>query len=491
MKIGPGQGGPSTITNGGRVVVGNTSYVGQNCNNNAATVAAGGVWDMNNKNLYVGFKTGNTNNRLLIATGGTVTNIAALNVGDDSGANGNSVIATNGGSLYMNGALNVGGKSSGNLLALGNSALTPNTTVFFSNGGNNNTIFLFDRTTWHQPNSSLFIACTTAGGSGTGNVVRIESGAAITRTSNLYVGTNGACAGNSLIVGPGGYAATPNTAQAGGGAGNSNTIQVLRGGILEAGTLLVGAGVGNLITNEGGVYQFTTTTPTITPNGAGRITLNNGVIAFRNVSGVNVTNNWGGSDLTNIAFSGANAFRLNNATNSAVASQPQTYTFNATANPANYAGLEMVNGGTAYTNGSVTIGSLTSTNGWLTCSNTTATLWGAVTNYGTMRIIDSTVVFKSNLVLGASCSLLWSSNSVGNTVTVNGTLTLPASASLTFSGTLPAMDGGVTLLQSSNTISGSAAAWSVLPSGYAIRKSADGKALVLRATLVGTYIMLR
>lgn len=267
--------------------------------------------------------------------------------------------------------------------------------------------------------------------------------------------------------------------------------QVLAGGTLEAGTLFVGTGTGNLITNDGGVYQFTTATPTITPNGAGRITLNNGVIAFHSVSGVNVSNNWAGSDLTNVAFSGANAFRLNNSTNSLAAGQPQTYTFNATANPANYAGLELVNGGTAYANGSVTIGTPTSTNGWLTFSNPTATMSGNVTNYGTLRIFDSTVMFKSNLVLGANSALLWTSNSVGNAVTVNGILTLPASASLTFGGTVPAGSSGVTLLQSSNTISGSAAGWSVSPSGYIAGKSADGKALVLRAKIVPTMFMVR
>jgi hypothetical protein len=151
----------------------------------------------------------------------------------------------------------------------------------------------------------------------------------------------------------------------------------------------------------------------------------------------------------------------------------------------NYAGLEMINGGTSYTNGSVTVGSPTSTNGWLTFSNTTAIMWGAVTNYGTMRIVDSTVTFKTNLVLGESCTLLWASNSVGNTVSVNGILTLPALLNLTVTGAIPGLNDGITLFQSSNTIVGAATGWTIFPAGLRVARSTDGRSLVLRPRLTG------
>jgi len=220
--------------------------------------------------------------------------------------------------------------------------------------------------------------------------------------------------------------------------------------------------------------------PTITPNGFGNIALNNGVISFRNLTGVNVTNNIAGSSLTNISFTGANAFRLNNSTNNTAAAQPQTYTFNTTGNPTNYAGLEMVNGGTAYTNGSVTIGSPTSTNGWLTFSNTTAIMWGPVTNYGTMSVFNSTVTFKQNLTLGEYCTL----NLTTNTVAVNGALTLPTNATLTVSSALGS-NVVMALFQSSNQIVGSTAKWNVSPGTYRVGLSVDKLRLMLRPAVSG------
>jgi hypothetical protein len=252
---------------------------------------------------------------------------------------------------------------------------------------------------------------------------------------------------------------------------------VQSGGILEATNLTTGAGVGNLITNSGGIYQFTTATPTITTNNnaGGSIAINGGVIAFRDVTNVNVKGNWAGTQLTNMTFYGTNnAFQLNNS------SGTNTYWFDAITGAAtNYAGLEMVSGKTAYTNGSVTIG----TNGWLTFSNTTAIMWGAVTNYGRMTFNNSSVTFSNSngLVLNSSPNLtmIWASNS---SVSVNGTLDLPAS--MVFSNSQPITPGTtVPLSLSATTINGSAGGWTVYPTSHRVVKS--GNSLVLEPRLPG------
>ena len=407
-------------------------------------------------------------NGLLIDAGATVTNAGNLSVGMSAGAVGNWLTITNGGRHFLTaGSAYVGNAADSNTMTVAGGPLGAG---FWNLGGR---------------------AVYVGSGAANGNVLMV-SGGLVTNITTLTVGTTNTSLNNSVTIANGGmlYATTVlNGGNTGGFVAPNSMVTVTSGGLLDASTLTNGPAAGNIITNNGGIYQFPTLTPVIAPVTFGTIALNNGVISFRNLSGVNVTNNVNGSALTNISFTGANAFRLNNSTNSAVAAQPQSYVFNTTGNPTNYAGLEMANGGTAYTNGSVTIGSPTSTNGWLTFSNTTAIIWGAVTNYGRLSIFDSTVTFKTNLVLGEGCSLIVTSNTVGNTVNVNGTLTLPLNATLTFGNSL-ATNASYALFQSTNAIVGTPANWVMNQPAYRLTVSTDRKQLIVRPKLVGFMFMV-
>ena len=469
------------------------NFIGNTGSNNSLVVTANGVWDASANAIFIGSSTGaagaGASNRVMVTAGGVITNVSSygVEVGAAPGSHDNSLTITNGGHLYMSGGSldagawsgnpGVGPGGNNNTVSIGSGVLKGNTSYdsYIGYGSMGNTATLYGDTRWDAGGQNLYVGYGVA----TGNALRVD-GCTVTNVALFTVGQTNGAANNTVTVLNGGTLSA-STVQAGLFTAAGSLVQVSAGGLLEGNTFTVGAGGGNLITNSGGIYQFTTTTPAITNNGLGIVALDNGIIAFRGVRGVDVKGNWTAS-LTNIAFSGVNAFRLNNATNSATV--PQSYVFN-TGSATNYAGLEMINGGTAYTNGSVTIGSPVSTNGWLTFSNTTAIMWGAVTNYGRLSIVDSTVTFKTNLVMAQNCTLFWASNSVGNTVRVNGTLTLPVSANLTVTGALPGINDGLTLFQSSNTVSGSAAGWTITPPDYKLNKSTDGKSLVLRPKLIG------
>jgi len=349
------------------------------------------------------------------------------------------------GSTVVNGTITIGNGGNGNSMTIANATLASGALTIGSSASNNSVV-VYSTATWGLGNQNI----TVGNGGATGNVLSVLGGS-ITNVGILTAG-NGTGAG-------------------------SNTVTV-NGGMLDVNGLVCGSG-GNIITNTGGIYQFTSGTPTITPNGFGNIALDNGIIAFRNVTNANVKANWVAS-LTNISFSGVNAFRLNNSTNNTATNQ--TYTFNNTGIATNYAGLEMINGGTAYTNGSVTIG----TAGWLTFSNTAAIMWGAVTNYGTMRIVNSSVIFKGNLTLGEGCTNYWTTNS---TALVNGTLTLPTNATLILSPT-PGPNDQVTLFTSSTNIVGSPANWTVVPNTFKIARGVGGTNLVARPLVKGFVVIV-
>lgn len=304
------------------------------------------------------------------------------------------------------------------------------------------------------------------------NSLTINAGIVSNVGSVLFGTFAGSKLENCVVITNGGrlYATTFDMGM--GGAATNDSVRVVGGGLLEANTLKSGAdganSTNNTIRNEGGIFQFTTTAPTITPGTFGNIAVSNGTISFRNVTNVNVKNNWAKSQLTNMTFAGtANAFRLDNS------SGTNTYWFDAIPGAyTNYAGLDMVNGNTAYTNGSVTIG----TNGWLTCSNTTAVLWGAVTNYGRMTFNNnSTVTFTNGLVLQGG-TLVWASNA---TVNVNGGMTLPASMTVSNVSSLGSGDIVTLLTASGGFGTSSPSSWTVYPANHRVTVSGDGKSLML------------
>ena len=251
----------------------------------------------------------------------------------------------------------------------------------------------------------------------------------ITNSGTMYIAN-----GSILRVGLGSHA-------------SNNTVFVGSGGLLQANSMIiVNPNAGNTITNSGGIYQFSTPTPTLTPNGSGGIALNGGTIHFTGINNADVSSSQGAGALANITYSGNNAFMLNAASNTTAG---QSYTFDSvanTANPSNYQTLVMVNGQTAYRGGDVTIGS----GGALLISNTFATFSGLVTNPGVLTLQNSFATINSGLNITGSGDLNGNGTLIGPVnVATGGTLTPgPAIATMIFSNNLtlpgsynPKLDG--------------------------------------------------
>lgn len=492
----------ATVTNGGVINSAAQGVQIYSSNNRLTVTGAGSQCNLNQFNL--GTQNGNTNNSVQVLAGGYIGTANATIGGELGGttASGrtdrayNSVTVSGAGSyLYGSGSLAIGGDgyyyndSAGddyNRLTVENGGRIKFSGISLGQWGTNNCNSLNiggAGASCSATSTTVNIGMKHASGivGGSSNTVTVSNGT-LTCSSTVTIG-NGA-SDNTGIVGAGGtWSATSFTAGSGTAAGN--VLRIVNGGIVDANTLVTGEGAGNLITNAGGVYQFTSATPTITTNSnaGGSIFITDGLIAFRDVSsGLNLTNNTNPSALGRMTWSGDNAFRLNNST--ATNSVAGGYTFNTGLGPMNYCRLEMVNGTTAVTGGGnpITIGA----NGTLLFSNTTATLWGAVTNFGTIRFASSAVTFKSGLVMKSGSALAVSStNSLPMTVNgvlnlEGGTVTLPAGL---------ARDASFTLFTSSNSIAGSVANLAMPPTQRAVL-SPDTRSVLVEPRQTGFLFMV-
>ena len=243
-------------------------------------------------------------------------------------------------------------------------------------------------------------------------------------------------AANYVLVSNNGQVTNLATLKVGGSptlVNNSNYVSLASGGLLEINTgITVGnaAEVGNYVSNNGGILQFTTANPTaITISnrnsnlGLGNaIFINGGTLAFRGkTSGPlpNLTNNLAtsgnGIATNNIYWQGVNTFRLDscNASNTVAGG----YTFANTGNPWDYAGLELVNGASAIRGQAVTIGS----GGSLLVSNIAS---GAAMFQGALTNNSANVNLASVNSLVVSNGIVWLNNSAATTTA--GTVTFDA-----------------------------------------------------------------
>ncbi|MCG3147212.1 MAG: hypothetical protein PCFJNLEI_00650 [Verrucomicrobiae bacterium] len=398
--------------------------------NNSVSVLADGTLNLANSYIYIGFSGSSPFNNQMIVNGGTVTNVNTVALGQSvAGYNGSLTISNNGkffgGAVYVgntagstNNSYNVGGFglpsfASNQLISVGAVA-----------NANNNRLTV--------TNATLLSGATTIGNGSSSNTVTVLSDA----TWNLLAG--------NLTVGS--------------GTATGNVLTINGGGVLEASGLVTGTGAGNLITNFGGVFQFTTATPTINTNGnaGGSIFLSGGTIAFRNVSsGLNLTNNTDTARLGRLTYSGDNTLRLNNstATNTVVGG----YTFQTGGAFNNYNRLEMIGATNAITGTGVTIGS----GGSFLASNTVATFSGVFTNHSAnARLIDSAVNFTNGLHVAGTLSLVNSYVKGGGTKTIDGSGRIEGNGTIvgdaTVSGVIAPGFGPGTLVFSNNlTLAGS------------------------------------
>jgi T5SS/PEP-CTERM-associated repeat protein len=388
------------VSNGARVV-NSVGYVGYSSGSNSVLVTgAGSTWS-NTSTLYLGYL-GSQSNRLVVADGGTVRAVDTFVGGPFANDKRNSLLVTDSNSLLQASSFFYVGWVDGE------------NDLVIANGGRVNVTGTGQLTVLGEGASSRNNTGLVTGSGSTLSSV----------SSGFFVGDDGAA--NRLTISNGGLVSASATVTAGNTASASNnSVFVTANGVLETATgLRAGSAVGNSISNVGGVYQFTTATPTITPNGAGRISIANGTISYRGVTAANVAN----AQMANISFAGNNGFKLDNSTNTSLAS----YTFDSvanTGNAANYQKLILANGA-RWQSTSLMIGS----GGVLVGNGTVASV--NVTNLGAIApgFSAGSLTFTSNLVLGASSQLQMEIGGaslfdydqliVGGNVTVTGTLAI-------------------------------------------------------------------
>ncbi|MCG3146641.1 MAG: hypothetical protein PCFJNLEI_00075 [Verrucomicrobiae bacterium] len=371
----------SVVTNTGTFIIGMTNTIG-----NRLTIANGGAY-IGIGAVTVGTGRSASNNSLQVIGGETVSvfsNVALLTIGALGGSQ-NSLTASN--ALLATGGLQVGSGSSNNAVAAQGAVL------------------------WNLRAGNIAVG----NGLAQSNLFTLGSGVVVTNVRVTTVGANGATDNQLLVNAGAAYYGSNVVVGSAGAVGNSLLVS---GGLLEANLLSNFFGsTGNTISNLAGTFQFTTNAPTVAPNGAGQIALTDGVISFRAITNANVYANWGGGNqLSNISFAGANAFRLNAASNTTLFGQ--SYTFDTGLGATNYARLEMVNGHTAYRNGGVTIGA----GGQFLASNTVAAIAGNFTNNGLAEIVAATADFQSGLHVAGTLTLRSGVVTGAGAKTIAGTL---------------------------------------------------------------------
>lgn len=414
------------ISNGG-FVSNVRGVIGSSASSNYVIVTGSGSTWSNQSGLVIGDF--GSSNHLLIADGGVVRSATGI-LGVNPSASNNLVTVTGAGSQWaLSSSLEVGDGGAYNTLVISNGALVSNSSGMLGSTAtapSNTVVVTGPGSTWSNTST------LTIGNRSVGNQLIISNGATVFGGASLLVGalTNNlgeASQGSVFVTGPGSLLQIggsvnvgSNTAQLAGSRG-SGSLWITDGATLDASTLRAGANNSGWITNDGGVYQFDDATPAIVTNSGGNIVLKDGTISFRDVTTANVYGNAigsGSNQLVNITYLGQNAFRLNAASNTT--SVAQNYVFDTGLGATNYSRLELVNNGSLWRSAHLTVGN----GGELLASNATARVAATVTNIGSIKVVDSTLTFVSNVVVQGSYV------SDASTNIVEGNVHLLASGSL-------------------------------------------------------------
>ncbi len=350
-----------------------------------------------NSEIEVGYA--GTGNQVTITNGGQLVVGVNANIGLLGSASNNSVVVTGAGSVWTNGLnLAVGRSSRGNQLTIEDGGRVESVNGWL--GGRDG-----DASDAAASNNTVLVT-------GPGSV---WNNTGVVRLGGNTVGNSG----NQLIITNGGLVTAGGLVNVGiASSGVNNSLRVVDDGVLEtAAGLSTGGAAGNTISNIGGVFQFTTVSPSISPAAAGRIAVTDGVIAYRNVATANIYN----SQVSNIVFAGDNTFRLNSASNTTAS---QTYNFTTALGPTNFARLEMINGDTAYRGGDITIGG----GGSMLVSNTRATITGILTNLGAFSSVNAQATFQSAVYNNGTWATDPTTNTFASSYTVGtlGSITMTA-----------------------------------------------------------------
>jgi fibronectin-binding autotransporter adhesin len=516
----------TTVTAGGNVIGSGGTEVeylliaGTNGPNNHTT------WNASGSEIYLSGSDA-ANKYIMVSAGGVLTNFSLTMDGNETCGPNNGLIITNGGQVFV---------GVGTWLIMGKSSNSKSNYVYVGgtdDSGNNALL---------QSPSGMSLGCITGTSGNDGHWMKVDRGGVVTISPGQVISigsSSGACQGNNLVVANGGkvYSGgnvasgasasgkTNNWAQITGsgslwilggdlkvGTGttsSSNYVSVTDGGLLEGTGFTVGnaSSIGNTVTVNGGILQFTTKTPAITIGNSAQngIVITDATISYKGLdvaNRVNLTNNWGNSGIgTNgVVWNGTNTLRLDSS--AATNSLGGPYVFDTNLGSTNYVNLELLGNSTIYGKG-ITIG----TNGSMRLSDAVATISGGVTNFGSIAgsgmvsglvtmasgsflspAGTGTMAFSTNLTFTGTGTLKYNYNaSAGSLVTVGGTLTLPATMNLTVigSGELPANTAFFTWPTGTTAPS---TTWNVSPAKYAVKATSTGYVLTKRAgTLIKFY----
>lgn len=432
FALGSGAGGSNNalyVNNSGAslAVVGYSNlFVGVSGGANNALVFSGGSL-ATLTNSIIGFGANTRGNSVLVADAGTaVTNLGSLTVGLGNGAEGNRLTVSNRATAFVSGVLSLGSatNSNGRIDVLDGATLKVGGNLQLGNpnniqGSTNNVILVSGGV--NGTNATLYVNGTLRLGDNTGYNTLIVSngGVVIARSSGSSLGSGGGSAKSDVIyvTGPGSLLSIAGGFQVGAanaGSSNNQVIVTDGGAFSVGGALTVKAyGLGNVISNAGGIFEWDSTAPTLTAN-FGQVAVNSGTVSFTRMTNANIMGNQTGT-LTNILFSGNNTFRLNAASN---AVGLIAYNFDSVVNtgsPTNYQTLALTGNNPLWRSAALTVNS----GGELLVTNSAGASIAAVfTNLGSVRVVNSTVTYRSNVVLSGTYVSDPSTNVFASTLTV-------------------------------------------------------------------------
>ncbi len=491
-----------TISDGGQVL--NTLYgmVGNYSGGNKALVTGPGSLWKSPSDLYVSKGQSVCNNQLIVTNCGWVVNKDAY-IAYDTGSTNNSVLVTGVGSVWTNtGGMGVGAKGSYNELTVtagGQVVAAGSSYVGTYAGANSNSLVVSGSGSLFKSDLEMgregkdcrmfvtngglaVVRYGSVGSSSNGNQVVVSGANSRWEYATLAVGNRGS--GNQMEVSQGATVAGPiNPTQYNyvivgvNSNATGNILRIASGALLDANTLIV-TNAGNSIVNSGGIYQFSSATPTIATNGfsaTSPIVLTNGTVSFRNIMNAPLR---AGTQLTRIDFQGDNGYRLNGATNASVTA----YTFDSvanTGNPANYQRLYLCGINPRWQGNALTIG----TGGTMWVSNTHATVSASFTNNGALYVNGATVSFAQAATLNGTVVIDLDNLGSTNGVVASSDLKLGEASTLQLSGGPYTNEESVVLFRYTGTRSGTFFAESGVPSKYRLLygSETDGTIRLIRA----------
>ena len=408
--------------------------VGNNSNENLVEITGAGSLvngNAGNSVLSVGVNNA-TNNVLYVADGGELLFSGAYqtavggNGGGDYGVGhtvNNKLIVGPGGYFWNNKQITIGRVSGVTSMALNNQILVT---------GENARLRA-------RSNSEVHIGSANNGASAIGNELRVENGGDVFWDRSeynyhpIYVGVVDSVAGsdsreNRIVAENGGhvyFAGQIYVGQVNGdNVASNNYVLATANGVIEADKLEIRADAGNTISAQnGGVLQFSTKTPTITPITHGNIFIDNAVLGYTATGAVDIRNDHLNNDYNNILWTGNNGVRLSGIT--LPTSYAQSYTFEHNVSPTNWAFLQMVGGETVYRTSAgdpvnlLKIGMGTGTLATMLVSNTNARVEMPFEMNGELTVVN------------AELAVTQAADINGDIVLKNGHITFAAGADIT------------------------------------------------------------